>query len=195
MTENLFGSTPATTADAGEDLVMKALREMKLGGGGAKLKLPEGDGIYEIEKLAFGRSKFNNSERLTIRFKCVHHDTKPDAVGQPFEKDIYYQATGNQPFQMVMSAYAQYLLYPFGAGAKQALETKAQKLLDVIKRAYDERFTKIVETQALEGAGTYAGKRLAIRVLKKTVKKFDAKTQAVVDKVVYNDYPDVAPAV
>jgi hypothetical protein len=189
MSENtLFGTSGAPTDD--NDPVMKALREMKLSGG-KRDGLPEGNGLYEYEKLAWTRSEFNNAERLSIRLKCVEHD-KPEHVGRTFVKHVYYQATGKIPFSMVMSEFTKYLLYPFGAGAKQAADAKAPQILTLLKTSYDSRFAKVVESQALDGAGSYAGKRIKINVVKKAIKRLDRKTQQVVDAFAYNDFPDVA---
>lgn len=188
---DLFGTPPAGSVDE-NDPVMKALREMKLGGKRGD-GLPEGDGTYEYEKIAWTRSEFNNAERMSIRLKCLTHE-KPEQVGKSFTKHVYYVATGKIPFAMVLSEFTKYLLYPFGAGAKQAAEAKAPQILALIKASYDSRFAKVVAEQALEGAGSYVGKRIKINVVKKPIKRINRKTQQLEDAFAFNDFPDVVAA-
>jgi hypothetical protein len=161
MSNDLFNPTNATPA-AEFDPVAEAMKQANLSGSGREKYLPVGKGEFEIERLTFGVSPKNGALRMIFVLKCVTH-TDPKYVGKPFEHKINYVGTGKRTLSMVLADFAKWLVLPFGAPAKAALQTDAIKAL--IVKSYKEQFKTIIETQSLAAGQPYAGKRIALDVV------------------------------
>jgi hypothetical protein len=172
MTTDLFNPSNATPS-AEFDPVRDAMNKANLSGGGRDKYLPVGKGIFAIEKLAFGVSPKNGAPRMIFVLKCESHDD-PKYVGKPFEHKINYTGTGKRTLSMVLADFAKWLVLPFGANAKAALQTDAIK--DLIVKSYKEQFKTIIETQSLAPGQPYAGKRVALDVVQNPTEVVDAAT-------------------
>lgn len=188
MSQDLFNPTNATPA-AEFDPVREAMNKANLSGGGREKYLPIGKGTYEIEKLAWGPSPKNGMLRMTFALKCVEH-ADPKHVGKPFEHKIKYVGTGKRTLSMVLADFAKWLVLPFGAQAKLALQSDPIK--DLIVKSYKESFKTIIETQSLAPGQPYAGKRIVLDVVENPTTVKDQQTGQ--DKVMNftNVYIDVA---
>lgn len=189
---DLFGAN--NNQPSSEDPIREAMNKMRLPGGGRDKYLQEGEGVYVLERLAFGMSPKNGAPQLTFALTCESHKDptgkdRPDLVGKPFEHKLKTIGSGKRTLQMVLGDITAWLLFPFGKSAKAAALTDAIK--DLIAKAYKENFATMVEKQELAPGKPFKGQRLKIRVssTKQTVN--DQQTGAPKEVTFTNAYPDV----
>lgn len=174
------------------DPVREAMRKARVGIGTGGI--PEGEGIFEVDRLHPGMSERSGGERLQIRFICISHE-KAENVGKAFEHHLYYSASGKRTLSMVLSDFRRFLIVPFGPDAVKAIESPQVETL--IVDGFKERFATVCKNQGITlGDGTiapYKGKRVKLTCEKVVGKKFNDKTQALEDKTYYNTYCDLPP--
>lgn len=181
------------SAPSAADPVREAMRKAKVGIGTGGI--PEGEGVFEVDRLHPGMSEKSGGERLQIRYICKSH-SNPENVGKVFEHHLYYSASGKRTLSMVLGDFRRFLILPFGADAAKAIESPFVE--DIMVNGFKERFKTLIENQGLKANdGTinpYKGKLVKLTCKKVVGKKFDEKTQAVVDKTYFNTYCDLPPA-
>jgi len=124
--------------------------------------LPLGSGVFEYDRITWGASPKNGSERMTIRLICLSHD-KAENVGKSFVHTIDYTGKGQRTLSMVLADFTKFLIIPYGPDAAKAIQS--DKVKDLIVVAYKEKFATIVNEQGLRFGGNvvpYKGKRIKL---------------------------------
>lgn len=194
MTDIFGDGTNQTTAD---DPIREAMNKMRMPGGGREKYLKDGEGVYVLDRLAYGMSPRSGAPQLTFVVICESHKDPtgkemPELAGKTFEHKIKTIGSGKRTLSMVLGDVTAWLLTPFGKAAKAAATTDPIK--DLIVKAYKENFAGMIAAQSLVPGKPFKGLRFRIRTSSVKQNVIDQQTGAPKEVTFSNSYPDVIDA-